>query len=335
VSLGSSEALLASEPGAPQIDEELSGTEVVALSPGRLFWRRFRSDRVAMASAIFLIVLIVIAIAAPLVVKLLGVPGPNVQDPNALSEFGQPTGPTSAHPFGVDEIGRDVLARIIYGARVSLEVGIVGTAIATVVGTIIGLIAGFYGRWVDTVLMRAVDVFLAFPVIVLSLGVADACGVRGCVRAFGTELIEPGLATVIFVIALSSFTYIARIVRGQVLSIREKEFVDAARSLGAGSRRILAREILPNLLAPIIVYSSLLVPQNILLEAALSFLGVGIRPPTASWGQMLSEAGNFILSGTPAWWYMLFPGLALLFTVLAFNLLGDGLLDALNPRGNR
>jgi ABC-type dipeptide/oligopeptide/nickel transport system permease subunit len=333
VSIGSSEILLEADAGAVVVGP-VSG-DVVALSPGRLFWRRFRADRVAMVSAIFLVLLILVAIFAPVVCNILGLPGPNVQDSNALNAFGQPTGPSSAHPWGVDEIGRDVMARTIYGARVSLEVGIFGTAIATAIGTVIGLVAGFYGRWVDTALMRMVDVFLAFPVIVLALGVADACGVRGCVKAFGTELIQPGLATVIFVIALSSFTYIARIVRGQVLSLREKEFVDAARSLGASNNRIIGREVLPNLLAPIIVYASLLIPANILLEAALSFLGVGVRPPTASWGQMLSSAGNFILSGTPAWWYMLFPGLALLFTVLAFNLLGDGLLDALNPRADR
>jgi peptide/nickel transport system permease protein len=181
-------------------------------------------------------------------------------------------------------------------------------------------------------LMRGVDVFLAFPVIVLGLGIGEACGVFGCLDVFGHKLIQPGLGTVIFIIALSSFTYIARIVRGQVLSLREKEFVEAARSLGASNKRIVYREILPNLLAPLIVYSSLLIPINILLEAALSFLGVGIRPPTPSWGQMISDATPIFQE---AWWYMLFPGIALLLTVLAFNLVGDGLLDALNPRGNR
>jgi peptide/nickel transport system permease protein len=333
MSASAHELLLDSDAAVDEVS--LVSGDIAARSPRQLFWRRFRADRVAVASAIFLIVLIIIAVAAPLVIKLIGVPGPNVQNPNALDAFGSPTGPSAAHPFGVDQIGRDVLSRVIYGARVSLLVGISGTAIASVIGTVIGLIAGFYGRWVDTALMRLVDVFLAFPVIVLGLGIGDACGVRGCLHAFGTELIQPGLATVIFIIALSSFTYIARIVRGQVLSLREKEFVEAARSLGASNRRILYKEILPNLLAPLIVYSSLLIPQNILLEAALSFLGVGVRPPTASWGQMISDAGNDILGAQPAWWYMVFPGVALLLTVLAFNLLGDGLLDALNPRGNR
>jgi peptide/nickel transport system permease protein len=324
--------LLVAHEDAPETSVAVVEGEIRALSPRQLFWRRFGSDRVAMVSAIFIILLILVAILAPVVVSIVGVPGPNVQDPNALGIFGQPTGPSAAHPFGVDQLGRDVLARVVYGARVSLEVGIIGTAIAAVIGTIIGLAAGFYGRWIDTILMRLVDVFLAFPVIVLGLGIGDACGVFGCVSAFGTKLIQPGLGTVIFIIALSSFTYIARIVRGQVLSLREKEFVDASRSLGASNTRILYRDILPNLLAPLIVYSSLLIPTNILLEAALSFLGVGIRPPTSSWGQMISDATPIFQT---AWWYMVFPGAALLLTVLAFNLVGDGLLDALNPRGNR
>jgi peptide/nickel transport system permease protein len=307
---------------------ELVPDEVTARSPFQLFWRRFRSDRVAMASAIFIIVLIVVAIAAPLIVSVLGLPGPNVNNTNALDIFGSPSGPSASHPFGVDELGRDVLSRTIYGARVSLVVGIFGTLIAAVVGTIVGLLSGFYRGWTDTLMMRTVDVFLSFPVLVLGLGIGAACGVRGCLSG----LIQPGIATVIFIIALLSFTYIARIVRGQVLSLREKEFVEAARSLGASNTRILFREILPNLIAPLIVYSSLLIPTNILLEAALSFLGVGIRPPTASWGQMIADATPTF---NTAWWYMVFPGAALLLTVLAFNLMGDGLLDALNPRGTR
>jgi peptide/nickel transport system permease protein len=321
-----SELLVESESSVDSV--ELLADEVTARSPTELFWRRFRADRVAMVSAIFIILLIVVAIAAPLVVKILGLPGPNVQDPNALDAFGSPTGPSGAHPFGVDTLGRDVLSRVIYGARVSLLVGIVGTLIATLAGTVIGLLAGFYRGWTDTVAMRAVDVFLSFPVLVLGLGIGAACSVRGCLGG----VITPGIVTVIFIIAILSFTYIARIVRGQVLSLREKEFVDASRALGASNRRIVFKEILPNLLAPLIVYSSLLIPTNILLEAALSFLGVGIQPPTASWGQMIADATPIF---NTAWWYMVFPGAALLLTVLAFNLVGDGLLDALNPRGTR
>jgi ABC-type dipeptide/oligopeptide/nickel transport system permease subunit len=327
MSIGTTELL--AEPDAAFESAELVPGEIAARSPRQLFWRRFRADRVAMASAIFLVLLILVAIFAPELIKLLGLPGPNVQDPNATDAFGSPLGPSAGHPFGVDALGRDVASRVIYGARVSLIVGIVGTAIATIIGTVFGLLAGFYRGWVDTGISRIVEVFLAFPVLVLGLGIGAACGVRGCAGG----LIQPGMGTVIFIITIASFTYIARIARGQVLSLREKEFVEAARSLGASNRRILFRELLPNLMAPLIVYASLLIPTNILLEAALSYLGVGIRPPTASWGQMISDASNY-LTPPAAWWYMVFPGVALLLTVLAFNLLGDGLLDALNPRGD-
>src|ERR1700722_2400221 len=182
MSFGASELLVESE-GGPSLDSvELVSGEITARSPLQLFWRRFRSDRVAMASAIFIIVLIIVAIAAPLVVSLVGVSGPNTPNPNATDIFGSPTGPSSTHPFGVDKIGRDVLARVVYGARVSLEAGVIGTAVAASVGTVIGLIAGFYRGWVDTLLMRAVDVFLAFPVLVLGLGIGAACEVRGCAK---------------------------------------------------------------------------------------------------------------------------------------------------------
>ncbi len=323
---GASE-LLAEGPAA-SASIEFAQDEIAARSPLQLFWRRFRADRVAMVSAGFIIFLIVVAIAAPLLVDLLGLQGPNVNNSNALDVFGSPTGPSSAHPMGVDQLGRDVFSRVIYGARVSLTVGIFGTLIAAVIGTAVGLVSGYFRGWSDTVLMRSVDVFLAFPVLVLGLGIGAACGVRGCLSG----LIQPGMGTVIFIITIASFTYIARIIRGQVLSLREKEFVEASRSLGASNRRILFREILPNLITPLIVYSSLLIPQNILLEAALSYLGVGVRPPTASWGQMIADATPIF---NTAWWYMVFPGAALLLTVLAFNLVGDGLLDALNPRGTR
>ncbi len=220
------------------------------------------------------------------------------------------------------------MSRVIYGSRVSLEVGIIGTAIATAIGVALGVIAGFYRGIVDTLLSRLVDVMLSIPLLLLGLGIGAACAVRGCVS--GT--IQPGLGVIIFLISLYNWTYVYRIVRGLVLSLREREFVEASRALGASNTRIMFREILPNLVAPVIVYASLLIPQNILLEAALSFLGVGIRPPTASWGQMIADATPIF---NTAWWYMVFPGAALLLTVLAFNLLGDGLQDALNPRISR
>ena len=306
----------------------LSEAGIAARSPLQLFWRRFRQDRVALVSLGFIAFLLVVALAAPLIVKLLGLPGPSVQNPNLTDQFGSPLGPSLAHPFGVDQLGQDVMSRVIYGTRVALEVGILGTAVATVIGVVIGTLAGFYRGWVDTLLSRLIDVVLSIPILLLGLGIGAACAVRGCVG--GT--IQPGLGLVIFLIALANWTYIARIVRGLVLSLRESEFVQASRALGASDARIMFREVFPNLLAPIIVYSTLLIPLNILLEAGLSFLGVGIRPPTASWGQMIAAATPIF---NTAWWYMTFPGLALLLTVLAFNLLGDGLQDALNPRAAR
>jgi ABC-type dipeptide/oligopeptide/nickel transport system permease subunit len=326
MSVGASELLVEGEATVDAI--ELVSGEISARSPTALFWRRFRSDRVAMASTGFIVLLILIAIFAPLIVKLLGLPGPSVQNQNLTDAFGTPIGPTGGHPFGVDPLGEDVMSRVIYGSRVSLEVGILGTFLATFVGVVLGLFAGYYRGWVDTLLSRFADIVLSFPILLLGIGVAAACAVNGCLGG----VIQPGVQVIIAIIVISGWTYIYRITRGQVLSLREKEFIEAARSLGASNMRIMFREILPNLVAPIIVYASLLIPVNILFEAALSFLGVGVKPPTASWGQMIADAtSNF----QQVWWYMLFPGVALLLTVLAFNLMGDGLQDALNPKADR
>jgi peptide/nickel transport system permease protein len=302
---------------------------IAARSPLQLFWRRLRQDKVALTALGFIVFLVVIAIAAPLVVKLFGAPPPDQQSTQALDDFGSPTGPSGAHLFGVDQLGRDVFSRVIYGARVSLEVALISTGIAVVIGTVMGMVAGYYRGWIDTVLSRTMDVLLAFPILLLGIGLASACALgNGCLGG----LIKPGLTTVIFVIALAAWPYFARIIRGQVLSLREKEFVEASRSIGASNSRIIFREILPNLVAPIIVYTTLIIPTNVLFEAALSFLGVGVQPPTASWGQMIADATGIF---DTAWWYMLFPGVALVLTVLAFNLVGDGLQDALNPKTGR
>jgi peptide/nickel transport system permease protein len=302
------------------------GAQLAARSPFELFWRRLRRDRLALASLVFIALLVVVAVAAPLMIDLLGLPGPNVQNPNLTDSFGSPLGPSLAHPFGVDQLGQDVMSRVTYGTRVSLEVGILGTAAATLIGVGIGMIAGFYRGWVDTLLSRLMDVVLSIPLLLLGLGIGAACAVRGCVGG----IVQPGLGVIIFIVAFAGWPYMARLVRGLVLSLREQDFVTASRSLGASNARIMLREILPNLAAPVIVYSSLMIPQSILLEAALSFLGIGIRPPTASWGQMIASATPVF---DTAWWYMAFPGIALLLTVLAFNLLGDGLQEALNPKG--
>jgi peptide/nickel transport system permease protein len=235
--------------------------------------------------------------------------------------------PGAKHLFGVDPLGRDVFARVLYGARVSLTVAFIATGLSMVLGVLMGLVAGYFRGATDMLISRLVDTLLAFPILLLALGLAAACSLgHGCLGG----LIKPGLVVVIFVITFVNWTYIARIVRGQVMSLREKEFVEASRSLGASNRRIIFKEILPNLVAPIIVYATLIIPQNILFEAALSFLGAGVQPPTASWGAMLADASQTF---DTAWWYMVFPGAALLLTVLAFNLVGDGLQDALHPKG--
>jgi peptide/nickel transport system permease protein len=316
---------------------EIDPSKIAARSPWHLFWRRFREDKLAMASLVFLVLLVIVAIAAPLVVDLVGAPGPDVEDQDALNPiFATATGPSSAHIFGVDGLGRDVFSRVVYGARVSLVVAFAATFIATLLGVVAGLLAGYFRGWTDTIISRAVDVLLAIPYLMLAIGLAAACtfstGSSGSTSAGCLGgLIKPGLGVVIFVISVTSWTYIARIVRGQTFSLREKEFVEAARASGAGHTRIIFRELLPNLTAPIIVYASILVPQVILYEAALSFLGVGVVDQP-SWGQMISDAtGDF----STYWWYMLFPGLALLFTVLAFNLVGDAMQDALNPRAKK
>jgi ABC-type dipeptide/oligopeptide/nickel transport system permease subunit len=319
--------------GAELADVDLGA--IAARSPWQLFWRRFREDKLALASLVFLALLILVAIFAPLVVKAVGAPGPDAEDQGALNQlFATATGPSGQHIFGVDQIGRDVFSRVVYGARVSLIVAFAATALSTLVGVVAGLLAGYFRGWTDTVISRVVDVLLAIPYLMLAIGLAAACTFstgKGAGAGCLGGLIKPGLGVVIFVIAVTSWTYMARIVRGQVLSLREKEFVEAARASGAGHARIIFRELLPNLTAPIIVYSSILIPQVILYEAALSFLGVGVVDQP-SWGQMISDATpNF----TTYWWYMLFPGLALLFTVLAFNLVGDAMQDALNPRAKK
>ena len=272
---------------------------------------------------------ILVALFAPLIVQAPGPPAERAVPERARPGFGTPTGPSRSFLFGVDTVGADVFSRVLYGARVSLEVAIVGDRALGVIGVVLGMVAGYY-RARSTRSSRAlIDVTLAFPILLLALGIASACSLgNGC--AGGLD--PAGADTVIVAIVVINWTYIGRIIRGQVLSLREKEFVEAARARAAPQPTILFREILPNLVAPIVVYTTLVIPQNILLEAALSYLGVGINPPQASWGEMIAEATPIF---STAWWFFAFPGRALLLTVLAFNLLGDGVRDALDPRDMR
>ncbi len=307
----------------PAISVEVSQA-VLGRSPWELFWRRFRKDKFALGGLVIIAIMLVLAITAPLWTKITH-HGPNFPNLDALDSFGIPKGPNGNYWFGADSAGRDLFIRTLYGARTSLIIAFLATGMATVIGVVLGMFAGFYRGKIDTVISRTIDVWLSLPVLLLALGLAAACGLQPCLGG----LIQPGLLVVSLIIGLFSWPYVARIVRGQVLSLREKEFAEAARSLGAGNMRIMFREILPNVAASIIVYTTLIIPSNILFEAALSFLGVGVPQTTPSWGRMLAEASGIF---TVAWWMMFFPGLFLFLTTLAFNLVGDGLRDALDPR---
>ncbi|MEA2460310.1 MAG: peptide/nickel transport system permease protein [Actinomycetota bacterium] len=306
--------------------------EVAGKTPGQLFWARFKQDRVAFVGLGVIFLLVALALGAGLIAHYITHRGPNDLSlaRQMRDEFGLPKGPNSTYIFGADTAGRDLFIRVIYGARTSLEVAIIATGISVFIGVCLGMTAGFFGGKIDTVISRTIDVILSLPLLVFALGIAAACGTtkEGCFGGF----LKPGLGVVVFIIAAFSWPYIARIVRGNTLSLREKEFVEASRSLGASNRRIMFREVLPNLVAPILVYSTLIIPSNIVFEAALSFLGLGVPQHTPSWGRMLSEASRN-LEGAP--WLMIFPVLFLVTTTLAFNLLGDGLRDALDPRAGR
>lgn len=317
------------ERGAPGHAEV--GGEVKALSHWGLFWRRFRRDRVAIAGAVLILEIAILAIIAPLLAHLVG-HGPNsLYQSELTTTVALPKGPSSTFWFGADQVGRDVFVRTMYGARTSLMVAVSATVFATVIGALFGMISGYFGGKTDTVLSRFIDIFLSLPYLLFAIGLASVCSVTatGC---FG--FLQPGVPLVIAILAIFTWAYLARIVRGQVLSLKEREFIQAARAMGASDRRIIFSELLPNLVAPITVYATLIIPSNILFAAALSFLGVGIPQTTPSWGRMLSDATSNSLF-TYAWWMMVFPGIFLLFTTLAFNLVGDGLRDALDPRGGR
>jgi peptide/nickel transport system permease protein len=314
--------------GAPEA--VLAGGGVIeGRSLGQIAWRRLKRDKVALAGAGFLVFLILVSIFAPLVVKVLGYP-PNefhqdLINRDTLAPKGAFGGISWDHLMGVEPLnGRDLFSRVVYGSRISLLIAFLATLLSVAIGTVMGTVAGFFGGWVDAVISRVMDIFLAFPILVLALALAGVFPDS----AFGLNGDALRIVLLIFIIGFFNWPYIGRIIRGQTLSLREREFVDAARSLGARRPYILFTELLPNLMAPILVYSTLLIPTNILFEAALSFLGVGVPPPTASWGGMLSDAVSFYTIPN----FMLWPGLAIFATVLAFNLFGDGLRDALDPR---
>ena len=292
-------------------------------SLGQIAWMRLKRDRVALAGGVIVILLLLIAAFANFIMP---------HDPNAPNQAlvdnalgGKPKGSFGgvswSHLFGVDPtFGRDLFSRMIKGAQISLGIALAATAVSLAIGATLGIAAGYFGGLVDNLISRLMDVLLAFPVLVFSIALLS---------------VAENISRVILLIGVIGFfgwPYIGRIVRGQTLSLREREFVDAARSLGASDSHIIFKQLLPNLFAPLLVYATLIIPSNILQEAALSYLGVGIQPPTASWGKTLSEAVAWAPTDPM---YMVVPGLVLFVCVLAFNLLGDGLRDALDPRASR
>jgi len=308
--------------------EGAGGAAIEGRSLGRIAWLRLRRDKAAMGGLVVVVLLILIAIFGPFFVQ-----NPNTYHANLINAtFSRPNGPlggiSAAHPLGVEPItGRDMLARVVVGARYSLLIGFLATLLAVVIGAIMGVIAGYFGGWVDSVIARAMDIFLAFPLLVCAIALVGV--IPG--SAFGLSGNTLRVSLLVFIIGFFAWPYMGRIIRGQTLSLREREFVDAARSLGARGPYVMFRELLPNLVGPILVYATLLIPTNILFEAALDYLGVGLIPPTPSWGQMLSNAvTQGFYSVDPM--YMIIPGVAIFITVMAFNLFGDGLRDAFDPR---
>lgn len=270
------------------------------------FWQRFRQNSLAVAGAIMVMVLFLVAVFAPYLAPY---------EPDYIDRYHILEPPSKAHPLGTDDLGRDVLSRMLYGARVSLAVGFVAVGIATAIGILIGALAGYYGGLIDRFLMRFVDIMLSIPSFFLILSVIAFVG--------------PGITNIMVVIGLTSWMGVARLVRAEFLSLKNREFVLAAKAIGASDLRIIFRHMLPNSMAPVIVNAVLGVAAAVLLESSLSFLGLGVQPPQPSWGNILTQGKANI---EIAWWLSVFPGFAILLTVLSYNLLGEGLRDALDPR---
>jgi peptide/nickel transport system permease protein len=272
----------------------------------QLMASRLIANRLAVVGGVIILLMVISAVAAPLLTS---------HDPVEMRLSDRQLPPSRAHFFGTDEFGRDVFTRVLYGGRISLRVGIIAVSIGMIVGSVIGLAAGYFGRWFDMVSQRFIDVMLAFPDLILALAIVAVLG--------------PSLTNVMIAIGISSIPVYARVMRGQVLSLREKEYVEAARAAGAGHMRLIFRHILPNALSPIVVIATLGIAAAILAGAGLSFIGMGAQPPSPEWGAMLARGREFLRN---EWWIATFPGIFIAITVMGFNLLGDGLRDALDPR---
>lgn len=307
---------------------------VIGRSPNEIVWRRFRSDRVAFIGFTFIILTSLLALGAPVISKIVGHPPRMSYVFEMTGDFGVPKGPTLDSPagafiMGADAVARDLFVRIAYGLRTSLVIALLSVFISSVIGVGLGILAGFYRGKVDAVISRLTDVFFTLPTLLLMLGINAACGAQPKGQECLGGLLKPGIPVLVFVLSVFGWPYLTRVIRGQVLSLREKEFVEAARSLGASDWNIMTRHILPNVLGPIIVIATLSIPSVVLVEAGLSFLGLGLPPTTPSLGSQIDIASGIYRI---AWWSMAFPGLALIMLTIGFNLVGDALRDAFDPR---
>ena len=306
------------------VDESMAAQAGVMWSPDaaiiahkgtwREVWERFRKDKFAVVGLAVIGILVFVAITAPWIAPH----DPTTQYDDGLTMQGMPVGSSSKFLLGTDTLGRDLLSRLMFGARVSLVIGIMANGLALILGVIFGLTAGFFRHTTETAIMRATDVMMAFPIYLLAVALVS--------------VLKPSLWILIFVIGFVYWTPMTRVIHGEVLSIREKEFVAAARLTGCSNVRILYRHILPHLVAPIIVYTSLGIATTVLFEATLSYIGLGVQPPTPSWGQMIADGQSYYLSAPHL---VIYPGLCIMLTVLAFNLVGDGLRDAFDPQQRR
>ncbi len=306
----------------PTLDLKSAESTGVALTPGQLAWRRFRKHRMALIGAGGVLLLLLFIIIGSIVIPETGA--------NNIDLYHRLTGPTSLHWFGSDSTGRDVFNRIIYGGQISLFIGILAVTIEVSLGTLIGGFAAYFGGWVDAILMRFTEAMLAIPSLFLLIVLAKFLGQNVPTIHFLGRTFSGSVGIVILVIGFTSWMALARIVRANVLSLRELDYVSASKALGANHSRVFFSHLVPNTLGPIIVSATLGLANAILTEAYVSFLGLGVQAPTATWGNMMDQAQSFILQG--AWWMWVFPSLFIIFTILCINLMGDGLRDAFDPR---
>jgi peptide/nickel transport system permease protein len=309
----------------PLLDLKAAESTGVALTPGQLAWRRFRKHRMALIGAIGISLLLLFIIIGSVVVPESG--------SNNIDLYNRLVGPSAIHWFGTDSTGRDVFNRIIYGGQISIFIGILAVVLEVTLGTVIGGLAAYFGGWVDAILMRFTEAMLAIPSLFLLIVLAKFLGQNApTINIFGRTF-SGSVGIVILVIGMTSWMYLARIVRANVLSLKELDYISAAKALGANYSRIFFNHLIPNTLGPIIVTATLGVANAILTEAYVSFLGLGVQPPTSTWGNMMDQAQSFLIQGV--WWMWVFPSLFIVFTILCINLMGDGLRDAFDPRSSR